>query len=79
MFMVCQNPDLITPRKNSIFGALVRHHKVGSLGERRKKKKKPLEAEADNAGGQHLHWKGRREPVHEGRGPPRGGEWFVRE
>lgn len=40
MFTVCQNPNLIIPLKNSTFGALERHHKVGSLGERSKKKKK---------------------------------------
>lgn len=39
MFTVCQNPNLIIPLKNSTFGALERHHKVGSLGERSKKKK----------------------------------------
>lgn len=74
MFTVCQNPNLIIPLKNSTFGALERHHKVGFLGERSKNTQ-----EADYAGGQHLHWKGLREPVHVGTGPPRGGEWFVPE
>lgn len=37
MFTVGQKPDLITPLTDSTFGALVRCHKVGSLGEGSKK------------------------------------------
>lgn len=37
MFTVGQKPDLITPLMDSTFGALVRCHRIGFLGERSKK------------------------------------------
>lgn len=37
MFTVCQKPNLITPLKDSTFGALVRRYKVRSLGEASKR------------------------------------------
>lgn len=67
MFTVGQKPDLITPLTDSTFGALVRCHKVGFLGERSKKHRK----EADYVGQLRLHRKGCGAPVFLGTRAPR--------
>lgn len=53
-FTVGQKPDLITPLTDSTFGALVRCHMVGFLGERSKKHRE----ETDYVGQLRLHRKG---------------------